>query len=111
MNTRIRWESIFFASQAFFPAAIVDLIQKLRKKEEMAIISFAFLLFSMISFGLVLQFAIAFMIAKQLENYFKPNYPLADLVKSFEKDMNRAAKDYFSASREGIEKVLGVSLK
>ena len=37
----------------------------------------------MLSFGLVLQFAFAFLIAKQLENYFKPNYPHANLVKSF----------------------------
>ena len=68
---------------AFFPAAIWDLIKKLKKREEMAIISFAFLLFSILSFGLVLQFALAFLIAKQLENYFKPNYPNANLVKSF----------------------------
>jgi hypothetical protein len=49
----------------------------------MAILSFAFLLFSMLSYGLVLQFALAFLIAKQVENYFKPNYPHSNLVRSF----------------------------
>ena len=39
------------------------------------------------------------------------NKNISDLVKLFEKDMDRAVKDYFSASRDGIEKVLGVSLK
>ena len=67
---------------AFLPAAIWDLIQKLRKQEEMAIISCAFLLFSALSYGLVLQFAIAFLIAKQLDNFFKTNYPYSNLVKS-----------------------------
>ncbi len=68
---------------AFLPAAIFELFQKLRKREEMAIISIAFLLFSFLSYGLVLQFAFAFLIAKQIENFFKPNYPHSNLVKSF----------------------------
>ena len=68
---------------AFLPSAIVDLVQKMRKREEMAIISFAFLLFSILSYGLILQIAFAFLIAKQIENYFKPNYPYTNLVKSF----------------------------
>jgi 4-amino-4-deoxy-L-arabinose transferase-like glycosyltransferase len=68
---------------AFLPAAIFDLFQKLRKREEMAIILFGFLLFSILSYGLVLQIAFALLIAKQVENYFKPSYPHANLVKSF----------------------------
>ena len=68
---------------AFLPASLWDLFQKLRKREEMAIISFAFLLFSILSYGLILQIALVFLIAKQVENYFKPNYPYTDLVKSF----------------------------
>ncbi len=68
---------------AFLPAGIIDIIQKLRKREELAIISIAFLFFSIMSYGLILQVAFAFLIAKQLENYFKPNYPYTNLVKSF----------------------------
>jgi len=67
----------------FLPAALWDLFQKLKKKEEMAIILFGWLLFSLISHGLVLQLCLLFLISKQLNNYFKPNYPYKDLVKTF----------------------------
>ena len=67
---------------AFLPAALADLIRKLRDREEMAIILSGFFFFSLFSFGLILQFAFALLIAKQVEYYFKPNYPYANLVKS-----------------------------
>ncbi len=67
----------------FLPAALWDLFKKLRKKEEMAIILFGWLLFSLISHGLVLQLCLLFLISKQINNYFKPNYPYKDLVKTF----------------------------
>ncbi len=67
----------------FLPAALWDLFQKLRKKEEMAIILFGWLLFSIISHALILQLCLLFLISKQVENYFKPNYPYKDLVKTF----------------------------
>jgi len=67
----------------FLPAALWDLFQKLRKKEEMAIILFGWLLFSIISHGLILQLCLLFLISKQVENYFKPNYPYKSVVKSF----------------------------
>ena len=66
---------------AFLPASLLDTFQKMRKREEMAIILFSFLIFSVLSGGLVLQFAFALLVAKQIENYFKPNYPHANLVK------------------------------
>src|SRR5690606_40317093 len=67
---------------AFLPAAFVDLFIKLKKREEMAIILSGFLVFSILSFGLVLQVALALLVAKQVENFFKPNYPFAGWVKS-----------------------------
>ena len=67
----------------FVPASLWDMIQKLRKREEMAIVLFSLLLFSVISGGLVLQFALALLVAKQIDNYFKPNYPYTNLVKIF----------------------------
>jgi hypothetical protein len=67
----------------FLPAALWDLIQKLRKKEEMAIILFGWLLFSIISHAAILQLCLLFLISKQVENYFKPNYPYKDLIKVF----------------------------
>ncbi len=67
----------------FLPAALWDLFQKLRKKEEMAIILFGWLLFSLISHALILQLCLLFLIAKQVESYFKPNYPYKNLVKTF----------------------------
>jgi 4-amino-4-deoxy-L-arabinose transferase-like glycosyltransferase len=67
---------------AFLPAAFVDLFKKLKKREEMAIILSVFMVFGILSFGLVLQVALALLVAKQVENYFKPNYPFASWVKS-----------------------------
>lgn len=67
---------------AFLPAAFVDLFRKLKKREEMAIILSGFLVFGILSFGLVLQVALALLVAKQVENFFKPNYPFAGWVKS-----------------------------
>ena len=67
----------------FLPAALWDLFQKLRKKEEMAIILFGWLLLSLISHAVILQLCLLFLISKQVENYFKPNYPYKDLVKTF----------------------------
>lgn len=66
----------------FLPAALWDLIQKFRRKEEMAIILFGWLIFSLISHALILQVCLLFLIAKQVENYFKPNYPYKNLVKA-----------------------------
>ncbi|MFT5384664.1 MAG: hypothetical protein ACI8X3_001660 [Saprospiraceae bacterium] len=67
----------------FLPAALWDLFQKLRKKEEMAIILFGWLLFSIISHAVILQLCLLFLISKQVENYFKPNYPYKNLIKTF----------------------------
>lgn len=67
---------------AFLPAAVLDLFQKLKKREEMAVILFSFVFFSVLSFGLILQVAFAILIAKQVENYFKPGYPHTNFVKT-----------------------------
>lgn len=67
----------------FLPAALWDLFQKLRKKEEMAIILFGWLVFSIVAHALILQLCLLFLISKQVENYFKPNYPYKSLVRGF----------------------------
>ncbi len=67
----------------FLPAALWDLFQKLRKKEEMAIILTGWLLLSLLSHALILQLCLLFLIARQIVNYFKPNYPYKGLVKAF----------------------------
>jgi hypothetical protein len=67
----------------FLPAALWDLFQKLRKKEEMAIILFGWLIFSILSHAIILEMCLLFLIARQVEGYFKPNYPHKNLVKTF----------------------------
>ncbi len=67
----------------FLPAAIWDLITKLRKREEMAIILFGWLIFAILSHAMILQMCLLFLMARQVENYFKPNYPHKNLIKTF----------------------------
>ena len=67
----------------FLPAAIWDLIQKLRKREEMAIILFGWLIFSVLSHAIILQMCLLFLMSRQVEGYFKPNYPYKGLIKTF----------------------------
>lgn len=67
----------------FLPASIWDMIQKLRKKEELAIITFGWILFSIFSQGMVILAALSFIIAKNLLAFFQKNYPYRRWVKGF----------------------------
>jgi hypothetical protein len=68
---------------AFLPAAIIDMFTKLKKGEEMSIITSGWLLAGFLSFSISLQAALAFLIAKQIQAYFHPNYPYTNWVKTF----------------------------
>ncbi len=67
---------------AFVPAGLIDLIQKLHKKEEMAILIFGGLLMSLLTASLSIQFFIALIVAKQVQLYFQKNYPYENFVKA-----------------------------
>ncbi len=66
----------------FLPAALWDLIQKLRRREELAVILSVFLLSAILSYGLILQMALILLIAKQVGLYFHPNYPYRPVVRT-----------------------------
>jgi len=68
---------------AFLPAAFIDMFAKLKKKEEMSIITSGWLLAGLLSFSISLQAAFAFLIAKQIQAFFHPNYPYTNWVKTF----------------------------
>ncbi len=68
---------------AFLPAAIRDMIGKMKKNEEMSIITSGWLLAGLLSFSISLQAAFAFLIAKQIQAFFHPNYPYTNWVKTF----------------------------
>lgn len=68
---------------AFLPAAIIDMTKKLKRKEELSILSSGWLLGAILSFSLGLQAIFALLIAKQIEAFFHPNYPYANWVKTF----------------------------
>ena len=68
---------------AFLPASIIDMFVKLKKKEEMSIITSGWLLAGLLSFSISLQAAFAFLIAKQIQAFFHPNYPYTNWVKTF----------------------------
>jgi len=68
---------------AFLPAAIIDMFAKLKRKEEMSIITSGWLLAGLLSFSISLQAAFAFLIAKQIQAFFHPNYPYTNWVKTF----------------------------
>jgi len=67
----------------FLPASLWDLIQKLRKKEELAIINLGWILFAIFSQSMIIVAAFSFLIAKNLIAYFDKNYPYRRLVKGF----------------------------
>jgi len=67
----------------FLPASLWDMIQKFRKKEEMAIINVGWILLAIFSQSLILIAAFSFIIAKNLESFFKRNYPYRRWVKGF----------------------------
>lgn len=65
----------------FLPAAIWDMIQKLRKKEELAIINLGWILFAIFSQSSIIFAALSFIISKNLLAYFSKNYPYRRWVK------------------------------
>lgn len=67
----------------FLPASIWDMIQKIRKKEELAIINLGWILFAMFSQSMIIVAAFSFLIAKNLIAYFGKNYPYKRWVKGF----------------------------
>lgn len=67
----------------FLPASLWDMIQKLRKKEELAIINLGWILFAIFSQSMIIVAAFSFLIAKNLIAYFDKNYPYRRLVKGF----------------------------
>lgn len=66
----------------FVWAGLWELIQKLRKKEEFAIITSAGLLAALFSQSLVAQTLLAIIVARQLKAYFHPNYPYKNIVQT-----------------------------
>ena len=67
----------------FLPASLWDMIQKLRKKEELAIINLGWILFAIFSQSMIIVAAFSFLIAKNLLAYFDKNYPYRRWVKGF----------------------------
>ncbi len=66
----------------FVLAGLWETLQRLGRREEMALINAAGLLFSLLGHSLALPGILAFLAAKQLKNYFGPNYPHAPVVKT-----------------------------
>ncbi len=67
----------------FFLGSLADLIYKLRRQEEMAIILAGILLASLAAQSPLAILAFALLIARQISAYFVPNYPYRSLVKGF----------------------------
>lgn len=66
----------------FVLAGLWETLQRLGRREEMALINAAGLLFSLLGHSLALPGILAFLVAKQLKNYFSPNYPYTSVVKT-----------------------------
>lgn len=81
-------EYLLFSFGGFLPwigfvlSGLWDNFQKLRKKEEFAIILIGGLLAGLLSHSLVVQMVLALIVAKQLAAYFIPNYPYKNIVKT-----------------------------
>ncbi len=67
----------------FLPAALRDLVYKLKRGEELALVSAGWLLMALLSFSMILQFVLAFLIARQLLVCLQQRYPFGGLVKVF----------------------------
>ena len=70
------WSGFFFGSLA-------DLVYKLRRKEEMALILAGLLLATLLAQSPLLILVFALLIARQISAYFVPNYPYRAVVKGF----------------------------
>lgn len=67
----------------FLVAGIVDLFRKGSKGEELSILLGGLLLGALLSNTLLLQWAFALLVAKQLQRIGTPGYPFGNLVKTF----------------------------
>ncbi len=67
---------------AFFPSGIRELVSKVRKEEELSIILFSLLVASFLSGTFGFQCFLAFLVAKQLQNYFKEGFPYSPWVQT-----------------------------
>lgn len=67
---------------AFFPSGLWNMFKRLRQGEELALISFCWIIGSIFSFSLASQVVFALLIAKQIQGFFDKNFPYENLVKS-----------------------------
>ena len=102
----------------FLPAAIWDMFNKLKRKEEMAIITSGWVLFGIFSQSMIVFAGLSFIIAKQLLAFFQKNYPygrwvkgaaLLNLVFTFVALTIILLSGFFQFERIGFRAVLGVS--
>lgn len=66
----------------FVLAGFWETIQRLGRREEMAMLNAAGLLFALLGHSLALQGLLALLAARQLKSYFDPNYPYGAAVKT-----------------------------
>lgn len=103
----------------FLPASLWDMIQKLRKKEELAIINLGWILFAILSQSMIIVGAFSFLIAKNLISYFTKNYPyrrwvkgftLVNMIFTFIILFSLLLGGYLNFQGEGYRSVFGVSI-
>ncbi len=73
----------FLPWTGFMVASFSDLLYKLRKREEMAIIIGGLLLAGLFAQSLILTLPLALLIARQVSAYFQKNYPYKTRVRAF----------------------------
>ncbi len=66
----------------FAAAGVFDAIAKRRRGEELALILTVWLVAALLAQSLLLQAGLAFLVAKQLQLYFEPNYPYRSWVRA-----------------------------
>lgn len=72
----------FLPLLGFFLGGLRDTARKLRKREELAIITSAWLIGGLAGQSLLLAAGVGLIVAKQLMLYFQPNYPHRSLVRA-----------------------------
>ncbi len=66
----------------FVLAGLWETARRLGRREEMAVLNAAGLIFALLGHSLALQGLLAFVAARQLKHYFDPNYPHGPVVKA-----------------------------
>lgn len=72
----------FLPLVGFLAAGLIDMVRKVRRGEELALINLSWLIASLLSHSLVLQVVFALLVARQLHLYFRENYPFRDWVRT-----------------------------